>query len=94
MQGSMMKLKMLSVAGVTGILLLSHLMPVRASEPLDLFDSEAPAVKHCGKDAVVWLDIPSHTFWVKGQKGYARTKSGGYTCRKDAMKSGNHASRG
>ena len=94
MQGSKMKLKALSIAGATGILLLSHLTLVRASEPLDLFDSEAQAIKHCGKDAVVWLDVPSHAFWVKGQKSYARTKNGGYTCRKDATKSGNHASRG
>ena len=93
MQGSKMK-KATLAAATTGLILFCHLVPLHASEPLDLFDSEAQALKHCGKDAVVWLDVPSHTFWLRGQKGYARTKSGGYTCRKDAMKSGNHASRG
>jgi hypothetical protein len=65
-----------------------------ASEPLDTFDTEAAALKHCGKDPVVWLDVPTHTFWSKGQTGYARSKSGSYTCRKDAMKTGNRAKRG
>jgi hypothetical protein len=65
-----------------------------ASEPLDTFDTEATALKHCGKDPVVWLDVPTHAFWSKGQKGYGRSKNGSYTCRKDAMKTGNHAKRG
>jgi hypothetical protein len=86
--------KSLGIAGAAGLILLSHLGPVWASEPLDLFDNEAAAVKHCGKDAVVWLDVPSKTYWVKNQRGYGHSKSGGYTCRKDAAKSGNHASRG
>jgi hypothetical protein len=73
--------------------LLAHERPVHASEPLDMFDSEAAAVKHCGRDPVVWLDVPSHAYWVKGQKGYGRSKTGGYTCRKDADHAGNHAKR-
>lgn len=81
------------VAAGVGLLLLSRATLVWASEPLDTFDTEAAALKHCGKDAVVWLDVPSHTFWSKGQKGYGRSKNGSYTCRKDAIKTGNHAQR-
>lgn len=83
------------LAGVAaGLVLMSRIALVWASEPLDTFDSEAAAKKHCGKDAVVWLDVPSHTFWTKGQKGYGRSKTGSYTCRKDAIHTGNHAKRG
>lgn len=67
---------------------------LNASEPLDTFDTEAVAVQHCGKDAVVWLDVPTHTFWSKGQKGYGASKSGSYTCRNDAIKTGNRQKRG
>jgi hypothetical protein len=74
--------------------LLASAGPLRASEPLDTFDSEAVALQHCGKDAVVWLDVPTHTFWTKGQKGYGGSKSGSYTCRTDAIKTGNHQKRG
>ncbi|HEX3971302.1 MAG TPA: hypothetical protein VHX19_08255 [Stellaceae bacterium] len=66
---------------------------LRASEPLDMFDSETAALKHCGHNPVVWLDVPSHMFWVKGQHGYGTSKAGGYTCKKDAVKSGNHETR-
>jgi hypothetical protein len=58
-----------------------------------MFDSEAAALKHCGHDAVVWLDVPSHMFWTKGQRGYGASKAGGYTCEKDAVKSGNREDR-
>lgn len=70
--------------------LLPHERPLHASEPLDMFDSEAAAIKHCGRDPVVWLDVPSRAYWLKGEKGYGGSKSGGYTCRKDAIRSGNH----
>jgi hypothetical protein len=67
---------------------------LHASEPLDMFDSQAAAIKHCGHDAVVWLDVPSHTFWLRGQRGYGASKTGGYTCENDAVKSGNRVKRG
>lgn len=84
-----MKVKALVMAAA----LLASTLPLRASEPLDMFDSQATALKHCGHDAVVWLDVPSHTFWLKGQRGYGASKSGGYTCKNDAVKSGNRAKR-
>jgi hypothetical protein len=93
MQGLARK-KPIIVVAAAGLLLLSHAALLSASEPLDTYDSEAAALKHCGKDAVVWLDVPSHTFWSRGQKGYGHSKSGTYTCRKDALKTGNHAKRG
>ena len=74
-------------AGVAGLCLAA---PLRASEPLDLFESEAAAFQHCGSDTVVWLDVPTRTYWLKSQRGYgAKPRSGGYTCRSDAVRSGN-----
>jgi hypothetical protein len=88
----------MTTRALIGLALLATLLtferPLRASEPLDMFDSEAAALQHCGKDAVVWLDVPKRTFWSKGQKGYGVSKRGSYTCRKDAIKTGNHAKRG
>ena len=91
MQGSTMKKRSLIAMAAVGCILIGRVAPIVASEPLDLFDSETAARQHCGKDAVVWLDVPTKTFRSKGQKGYDRTKSGGYTCRKDAVGTGNHA---
>lgn len=84
----------LFVVGAAGFVLMSRIALVWASEPLDTFDTEAAAKKHCGKDPVVWLDVPSHAFWAKGQKGYGRSKTGSYTCREDAIHTGNHAKHG
>ncbi len=60
-----------------------------AGEPLDLFDTEREAVKHCGKDTVVWLNVPAARYRLKGEAGYGAGKGGGYTCRKDADHSHN-----
>lgn len=81
-------------AMAAGLIVLTHFPLLWASEPLDLFDREATALQHCGRDAVVWLDVPSRTYWSRNQRGYGRSNSGGYTCRKDAAQSGNHAARG
>jgi hypothetical protein len=93
MQGFTMR-RPIYVAAVAALLLLSRTTMLWASEPLDTFDTEETARKHCGNDVVVWLDVPLHTFWSKNQKGYGRSKNGSYTCRKDALKTGNHAKRG
>jgi hypothetical protein len=89
MQGWAMK-RPLIVAAALGLSLLSRATLLWASEPLDTFDTEAAALKHCGKGAVVWLDVPSHAYWRKGEAGYGASKSGSYTCQKDADRSGNH----
>jgi hypothetical protein len=66
-----------------------------ASEPLDLFDSEQSAIAHCGDDAVVWLDVPANRYSYKDQPGYGANKEdGGYTCKRDADRSGNHPAQG
>ena len=61
-----------------------------ASEPLDLFDSEQSAIAHCGDDTVVWLDVPSNRYSYKDEPGYGANKEGGYTCKRDADRAGNH----
>ena len=74
-------LLLIQIAGAT--------MPAFASEPLDMFDTEREALKHCGKDAVVWLVVPTARYRLKGEAGYGVGKVGGYTCRKDADHSHN-----
>jgi hypothetical protein len=56
-----------------------------ASEALDLFHSESAARQHCSRDGVVWVDVPTNRYWRKGQPGYGGSKTGGYTCLKNAV---------
>jgi len=63
----------------------------RASEPLNLFESEQSAIAHCGSDTVVWLDVPSNRYSYKGEPSYGANKDGGYTCKRDADRAGNRA---
>jgi type IV secretory pathway protease TraF len=79
----------MTLALLMGASLVGFAGRARASEPLDMYDTEAAARAHCRNDAVVWLDVPSHRFFAKGQRGYAGAKTGGYTCKKDAVHSGN-----
>jgi hypothetical protein len=65
-------------------------LPLHRSR-FDLFDSESDALQYCGNDAVVWLDVPSKRYWFKGEESYGETKAGGYTCKRDADRTGNRA---
>jgi hypothetical protein len=80
---------------LASLLLAAALIPfardASASEPLDLFDTEDAAIEHCGDDIVVWLDVPSNRYEYKGEEGYGETGAGGYTCKRDADRSGNRA---
>jgi len=48
------------------------------------FPSEKEAEQRCPNDLVVWLDLPSRTYYYRGQKRYGATQSGGYVCRDEA----------
>lgn len=85
----MMKLTLASLM-IAEVLLLGR--GARASEPLDLYHDEQRAIAHCGSDPVVWLDVASNRYSLKGQPGYGTDGQGGYTCKRDAVRSGNHAS--
>jgi hypothetical protein len=79
---------------LAALFVLAVTLAARASEPLDLFDSETQARSHCGRSSVVWLEVPAKTYWLKGQRGYGGSRSGGYTCLKDAKSTGNHPNGG
>ncbi len=57
------------------------------------FQFEAQAKQHCPDDTVVWLNIPTHIYHLKGMRWYGNTKSGAYVCRKEADAEGDRATR-
>lgn len=64
-----------------------------AGAPVAMFPTEAAAQKHCPKDEVVWLNIPTGVYHEKGMRWYARTKRGAYVCRKEADVAGDRDTR-
>jgi hypothetical protein len=64
----------------------------RAANSPPLFASEQDARKHCPSDVVVWLNLPTHIYHLKGQRWYGATKSGAYVCKKEADATGNRGS--
>lgn len=48
------------------------------------FGSEQAAQQHCPEDTVVWLNLPTGIYHLRGQRWYGRTKNGAYVCRKEA----------
>lgn len=72
--------------------LLSLIIPIQTFA-LDEFQSEREAQKHCPKDTVVWLNLPTGVFHFKGQRWYGRTKHGAYVCKKEATTEGDRATR-
>lgn len=57
------------------------------------FTSEREAQQHCPSDAVVWLNLPSGVYHLKGQRYYANTKNGAFVCKKEADQAGDRGSR-
>ena len=57
-----------------------------------LFPSEQSAQLHCPADTVVWLNVPTGIYHLKGQRWYGRTKSGAYVCKQEADKAGDRGS--
>jgi hypothetical protein len=59
-----------------------------ASIASDHYVTEAVAAKHCPQDTVVWLNLPTMIWQLKGQRWYGNTKSGAYACEKEAAADG------
>ena len=55
-----------------------------ASPPAASFATEKEAEQHCPGDLAVWLDVPSRTYYYRGQQRYGATKDGAYVCRNEA----------
>jgi hypothetical protein len=60
---------------------------------LDKFKDEASAQRHCPKDTVVWLNLPTMIWHYKGERWYARTKDGAFACENEAGASGARGTR-
>jgi len=71
-------------------LLLTSAAPALA---LAQFQSEVQAQRHCPTDVVVWLNLPSGIYHLKGQRWYGNTKRGAYVCKKEADAAGDRETR-
>ena len=47
----------------------------------------------CAGDTTVWLDPAAHVYYVRGDKSFGKTKTGGYNCRRQADAAGYQASK-
>jgi hypothetical protein len=57
------------------------------------FNSEHVAQQHCPNDVVVWLNLPSGIYHLKGERWYGVTKRGAYVCKKEADQAGDRETR-
>jgi hypothetical protein len=58
---------------------------------LTLFSTQQAAQKHCPKDTVVWLNLPSGIYHFQGERWYGNTKTGAFVCQQEANKAGDRA---
>jgi hypothetical protein len=64
-----------------------------ASNAQTKFGSEQEAKRHCPSDQVVWLNLPTGIYHLKGERWYGATKRGAYVCKKDADRAGDRETR-
>jgi hypothetical protein len=60
---------------------------------LTLFSTEQKAQEHCPQDIVVWLNLPTGIYHLKGQRWYGNTKNGAFVCEREAEKAGDPETR-
>jgi hypothetical protein len=70
---------------------LSSAVPVAGNPPG--FANETAAKAHCPTDEVVWLNLKSKIYHLKGTRYYGTTKLGEYACRKEADAAGDRDSK-
>jgi hypothetical protein len=63
-----------------------------AAEPT-AFTNEQEAQQHCPADTVVWLNLPTGIYHLKGERWYGRTTNGAYVCEKEADRAGDRLTR-
>src|SRR6185312_5883258 len=59
-----------------------------AAQTLPLFATESAAQAHCPRDVVVWLNLPTGIYHLKGERWYGRTKRGVFVCKRVADAAG------
>jgi hypothetical protein len=60
-------------------------------EVLVAFRTEQQAQEHCPKDAVVWVDPQSASYYLNTSPSYGHAGTGRYACRRDAELAGMRA---
>jgi len=67
--------------------------PVKAPAAPDpkQFTTDTAAAATCPKDVVVWVNLSSKVWHLKGTKSYGTTKHGTFMCETDATAEGFHA---
>jgi hypothetical protein len=64
---------------------LSALCPAYAKlPPAPHFQSEQKAQQHCPNDTIVWVNIKTGVYHLRGERWYGATKDGAYVCRQEA----------
>lgn len=83
----------LVISGGVAAPIVSAIPALAITAQPQLFDSEAAAQRHCPRDVVVWLNIPTGIYHERGMRWYGRTKHGAYVCRKEADAAGERDTR-
>lgn len=73
-------------------LITSFIVSPVYADGLTLFTTEYEAQTHCKYDEVVWLNLPTGIWHVRGARWYGQTKHGAYVCRAEAAAEGDRAS--
>jgi hypothetical protein len=78
------------VAAMMSLIVLVFASPSYAQAK---FATEQQAQQHCPNDVVVWLNLPTGIYHLKGERWYGRTNNGAYVCEKEADAAGDRETR-
>ena len=68
---------------------LSWLVGSAAADPKAQFKTAQQAQLYCPGDVVVWLNLSTGVYLMKGERWYGRGGHGAFVCKREADASGN-----
>jgi len=68
---------------------LAWLAGPAVADPQAQFETAQEAQLHCPGDVVVWLNLSTGVYLLKGERWYGRGRHGAFVCKREADASGN-----
>jgi hypothetical protein len=73
-------------------LLITMGASAHAIASLSVYASEDQAQQHCPRDTIVWLNVETRAYSLKGQRSYGRGRNSAYACKSEADAAGARSS--
>jgi hypothetical protein len=66
-------------------------VPAALAGSLSIYRSADQAQQHCPHDTIVWLNLATRTYYLKGERPFGHGQKSAYACKSEAEGAGAHS---